>query len=39
LGPGGRFNRLRQEIDDLLYAEIQARQGIRDILSPAGGTG
>jgi len=24
--PGGRFNRLRQEIDDLLYAEIQARQ-------------
>jgi len=34
--PGGRFNRLRQEIDDLLYAEIQARQGIQtptDILS------
>jgi len=27
--PGGRFNRLRQEIDDLLYAEIQARQASR----------
>lgn len=24
--PGGRFNRLRQQIDDLLYAEIRARQ-------------
>jgi len=31
--PGGRFNRLRQEIDDLLYAEIQAREHGTELIS------